>query len=79
MPRNPSRRSIAAVLWDRPYLRWDLVPLAAWLHSRGYFASRRNPIIDSVADGVPLDRLVTLGWLDPIDVAGLLRRLPVTR
>ena len=65
-----NRKAVAAILWDRPYHPWHLMPLACYLWSRGYYGSTRNRVVDAVASGTSLVSLVDAGLLGPADVAG---------
>lgn len=64
------RASVQDVLQWRPYLRWDLIPLASYLIEQGYSNGARNAIVDGVASGLSLQHLVASWDLEPADLDG---------
>lgn len=65
-----ARTPVQEILRQRPYLRWDLVPLAAYLCEEGYSTVCRNIVIDGIAAGRSLQHLVEAGELEPADLPG---------
>ena len=59
---------VQQVLHERPYLRWDLVGVAAVLCVLDYHEDSRRVIIDSLARGITLDALCESNWIDPDDL-----------
>jgi hypothetical protein len=66
---HQDRRTLRRLLRERPYLRQDLIPLAALLCEREYHDTARNQIVDAVAAGIALPELVADGLLEPQDLA----------
>jgi hypothetical protein len=65
LPR--SRTPVQEVLFARPYLRADLIPLAAALCVAGYADGARDAVLDGVIYGRTLADLVASGALEPAD------------
>ena len=62
------RTAVHDVLFNRPYLRADLIRLAAYLCEEGYSTMAHNRVIDAVADGTSLEELVQRDELEPADL-----------
>jgi hypothetical protein len=65
-----TRTPVQQVLYDRPYMPWRYMPLAAFLCIREYSTQMRDRIIDNLSEGGCPEALALAGILEPEDLDG---------